>query len=204
MKSHWMAAVLVAGFTLGAQAQKPADATAASSLTWIGGHFETSTEVVRVLDDGGIQDHYTTTTQTDKMTFQGCTVNLVISQQFLHVAKDGKTDNDYSGTLSANFDLSNLVPGKIHVTSRDEESCYPLDLVKDGDKPAPHCPDLEGVAAPPQLITLLLPAVTPIVMTDSYWGSSQYTSVQIRFATLDLANRQADAWRAAILACGGK
>lgn len=204
MKSYWIAPLLGAAFVLGAQAQMPADATVASSLTWIGGHFETSTEITRVLDDAGVQDHYTTTTQTDSMTFQGCTVSLVISQQLLHVAKDGKTDNDYSGTLSAKFDLNNLVPGKILVTSRDEESCYPLDLVANADKPAPDCPDLKGVAAPPQLVTLLLRAVTPIAVTDSVWGVSPYKSLQIRFATLDAANRQADAWRAAILACGGK
>jgi hypothetical protein len=199
-----MAGMLAVAFAFGARAQKPADATVASSLTWIGGHFETSTEITRVLDDAGIQDHYTTTTQTNSMTFQGCTVTLVISQKLLHVAKDGTTDNNYSGTLSAKFDLSNLVRGKIHVTSRDQESCYPLDLIKDADKPAPDCPDLKGVTAAPQLVTLLLPAVAPIATTDSVWGSSTYTSLQIRFATLDLANRQADAWRAAVLACGGK
>jgi|GEM_PF-4176382 len=204
MKSYWMAGVLGAAFAIGAQAQRPADAAAASSLTWIGGHFETSTEITRVLDDAGIQDHYTTTTQTDSMTFQGCTVNLVISQKLLHVAKDGTTDNDYSGTLSAKFDLSNLVPAKIHVVSRGQESCFPLDLIKDADKPAPDCPDLKGVTAPPQVVTLILPAVTPISMTDSVWGSSPYKSLQIRFATLDVANHQADAWRAAVLACGGK
>ncbi|MGB9409252.1 MAG: hypothetical protein WCA89_17085 [Terracidiphilus sp.] len=200
---------VVLAFTLaaGAYAQKPAATSAADTLTWISNHFETATEYVRVLSEVKHQPHSTTTTYIASMTFQGCKVTLITSQQFLHVAADGATDNDYSGTVTEQFELNNLRPDKIRVVSRDQESCFSENFTDDASMlgKVPDCPDKKGIPNPPQLITLLLPAVTPIPSTDSAWGfSTPVKSIQIRFSTLEMANRQAKAWSTAILACGGK
>jgi hypothetical protein len=166
------------------------NASLASTLTWIGGHFETSIEYTRVLSE----HQSTTTTMNPSMSFQGCQVTLSTDQQFLHIAADGTRDTKYSGTVTEQFELSNLRADKIKVVTRDSESCY-------GDGNSSACPDKQGVAAPPQLITLILPAINRIPTKDAVWGPSSTNTIQIHFSTQDMADRQAKAWSAAIAAC---
>jgi hypothetical protein len=172
-------------------------ASSSDALTWISNHFETSNEITRVFNDAGAQEHFTTTTQKNSLTFDGCTVTLVIDQKFLHQEPGGKTDNDYSGIITQQFNLSNVVLSKIRVVNRDMESCY-------GTSTTPDCADKKGVANPPQLFTLILHGITPFPSSDTYWGKTTLSNLQIRFMTHDLADQQAKAWTAAVQACGGK
>jgi hypothetical protein len=187
------AVMIVATLAASVYAQQPKATSVAGTLTWISSHFETTTSYVRVLSES----QSTAETQSFSMSFQGCRVTVSMSRQYLHVAADGKTDTNYSGTVITQFELSNLQLDKIKMVTGSPETCF-------ADGSTTDCPDKKGVPNPPQLIGLSLRAVTPIPTTDSVWGSSTTKGIWIRFSTQDLANQQAKAWSTAIIACGGK
>jgi hypothetical protein len=172
-------------------------APVADILTWIGSHFDTITQVER--DDWNSK----TGTVTYSMSFQGCSATLIsnftLSYTHINSADNlrGHIDSTQDEWTFGPFDLSKLRPDKIEA----------------GSAPLPSLVfKAEGGAPSPQLAFLAVNAIPYKYVHDGRnWpldpgqASSGVTQVvPIHFATQDIANSQAKAWRDAIIACGGK
>lgn len=166
----------------------PAQQSVPEILTWIGSHFETPefSMVVEFSTDSIDMDNEKLQTS---ITFQGCKVAItqVETDQYTKI-DTGLFDYSLVQTGTATLDLATARPDQV-TAGKGSQDQPPAHLIIKFARPFAWHQEQKYSAHP---------------VPQDLVNTSDISLVEIDFATLDMANRQAKAWRDAIVACGGK